>query len=1021
MNSLQYVSAVTEIKVGVLLMTEAVEPFDLRRVKPALDIAFEFSESYYGIKYNPITLNYTGFCPKQSSIGHFSELYYEHNVHAVIGPACSETILSIGRLAQYLHTPMVSGVGDLIIRSPSDMYTTFTRMSYNLGKFSTSVMSLMSKYGWRHISIIYDVEYIFFELAGVNLVRDFVNHASWPRPLDLQFGSSKLSDPGTLLTTASRQSRVFVIFCNAELFRDFMYRAYQLGMADGGYVFLTMELFPSDWLGDYKDVGVTRAYESALVFTLHLPKSGKYLNFASEVKLRASRDYGFDFGDETVNYFITAFHDGVLYLSEAFNRTLADGQNITDGLKVSQKLWNNTYSGISGTIAIDEMGDRIADFDFLDMTDPVSKSFNIVGAFRGFTQKYEAVAGIEILWPNGLPVDIPVCGFENELCISAESDDSKLVLPLTLSLGGVLLKLKFEMESVKTPWLVTWVDVVLSKADRRGGSFLSKSRLSMASAVRTKTTDVSHQQLFTSVGNCMGNVVAIRKLSIPTVELNKTTLLEFHKLYSVQHQNLVRFVGACLEPENCAILMEYCSRGSLQDIIENDDINLDWTFRYSLIWDILKGMQYIENSPLKYHGRLSSTNCVIDSRFMLKLTDFGIPSVYFAERQAVLKNQDINYYKLLWTAPEILREDAAKLNSLGQHVYQKGDVYGFGIILQEIATRSTPYSDMNLNADDIIHRVITVSTIPFRPNVSGTDCSNELLKLIEICWDETANDRPTFDGIALGFKKINSANSSNIMNNLLKRMEQYADNLESLVQERTDAYLEEKKKAVELLHRLLPASVADQLEAGKNVLPETYDCVTIYFSDIVGFTNIASDSTPMQVITLLNELYTHFDRVIDKLDVYKVETIGDAYMVVSGLPTRNGNLHAINIAKMALEIRQTVKTFTIKHLPDTSLNIRIGLHSGSVVAGVVGLTMPRYCLFGDTVNTASRMESTSEAMCIQISSSTRKILETFNEYEIDERGEVEIKGKGLMRTSWLIGTKEADEEIAFPDPDTLAK
>ncbi|XP_069114578.1 atrial natriuretic peptide receptor 3-like [Argopecten irradians] len=244
---------VTEVKVGVLLMTEAVEPFDLRRIKPALDIAFEFSESYYGIRYIPVTLNYTGFCPKQSSIGHFSELYYDHSVQAVIGPACSETILSIGRLAQYLHIPMVSGVGDLIIRSPSDMYTTFTRMSYNLGKFSTSLMSLMSKYDWRHISIIYDVEYIFFELAGVNLVRDFVNNGAWPRPLDLQFAASKLSDPGILLKTASRQSRVFVIFCDAELFRDFMYRAYQLGMADGGYVFLTMELFPSDWLGYYTE------------------------------------------------------------------------------------------------------------------------------------------------------------------------------------------------------------------------------------------------------------------------------------------------------------------------------------------------------------------------------------------------------------------------------------------------------------------------------------------------------------------------------------------------------------------------------------------------------------------------------------------------------------------------------------------------------------------------------------------------------------------------------------------------
>lgn len=131
------ISAVTEIKVGVLLMTEAVEPFDLRRVGPAIDIAFDISEKYYGIKYNPVVMNYTGFCPKQASVGHFSELFFYHNIQAVIGPACSETLLSVGRLAQYLKTPVVSGVGDLIIRSPSDMYTTFTRMSYNLGKFSS--------------------------------------------------------------------------------------------------------------------------------------------------------------------------------------------------------------------------------------------------------------------------------------------------------------------------------------------------------------------------------------------------------------------------------------------------------------------------------------------------------------------------------------------------------------------------------------------------------------------------------------------------------------------------------------------------------------------------------------------------------------------------------------------------------------------------------------------------------------------------------------------------------------------
>lgn len=117
-------------------MTSAPEPFDLRRVGPALDIAFERAEAEHGVKYEVVVKNYTGNCPKQTVIGYLAELYYVHNVTAVIGPACSETIEAAGRLAQYLEMPMISGVGDLVIRKQHDMYTTFTRMSYNLDKLS---------------------------------------------------------------------------------------------------------------------------------------------------------------------------------------------------------------------------------------------------------------------------------------------------------------------------------------------------------------------------------------------------------------------------------------------------------------------------------------------------------------------------------------------------------------------------------------------------------------------------------------------------------------------------------------------------------------------------------------------------------------------------------------------------------------------------------------------------------------------------------------------------------------------
>ena len=113
-----------------------------------------------------------------------------------------------------------------------------------------------------------------------------------------------------------------------------------------------------------------------------------------------------------------------------------------------------------------------------------------------------------------------------------------------------------------------------------------------------------------------------------------------------------------------------------------------------------------------------------------------------------------------------------------------------------------------------------------------------------------------------------------------------------------------------------------------------------------GFTSLSAESTPMQVVDMLNDLYSMFDDVLDRYDVYKVETIGDAYMIVSGLPGRNGDLHAREIARVALAILDAVRTFRIRHRPNEQIKVRIGLNSGPVCAGVVGQKMPRYCLFG---------------------------------------------------------------------------
>ncbi|XP_033216664.1 soluble guanylate cyclase 88E isoform X2 [Belonocnema kinseyi] len=228
---------------------------------------------------------------------------------------------------------------------------------------------------------------------------------------------------------------------------------------------------------------------------------------------------------------------------------------------------------------------------------------------------------------------------------------------------------------------------------------------------------------------------------------------------------------------------------------------------------------------------------------------------------------------------------------------------------------------------------------------------------------------------------------------------------------------EEMRRTDELLYQMIPKQVADRLRNGESPIDtcEMFDSVSILFSDVVTFTEICSRITPMEVVSMLNGMYSLFDTLTERNRVYKVETIGDAYMVVSGAPVKE-NDHAERVCDMALDMVEA-----ITDLKDRStgqhLQIRIGIHSGAVVAGIVGLKMPRYCLFGDSVNTASRMEATSEAMEIHISQSTRELLSP--SYKVKERGEIQVKGKGTMKTYWLqkrVSRSHLTKGISIQEP-----
>ncbi|KAJ8036322.1 Atrial natriuretic peptide receptor 2 [Holothuria leucospilota] len=560
-----------------------------------------------------------------------------------------------------------------------------------------------------------------------------------------------------LLLEVSKKARVIIVTLRGEQVREVMIAAHKLGLINGEYVFISIELFPDfdyfgnqEWKqGDEYDEIAKEAYEALMTIGLFEPKTKEYFDFQDELRSREMQIYNRTRRFPTDrNFFTSAFYDAVILYSLAVNETLAEGGDIRDGSQ--------------------------------------STAFSF-------------------------------------LC-------------RRMSLNAELMKMS---------WMIKWDDLVFEKQKR---STFSRSM-------------------------SMGRLVLVAKLKKDKIDLNRDVLVELRNMRQLDHTNLVRFMGACVEQPNIAIVQEFCTKGNLEGILHNDDIKLDWTFKYSLINDVIQGLHYIHGSNIAIHGYLTSETCFVDSRFVLKLGFHGL---------------------------HLFRKDEKIDQTDSKQMYK---------ILSKVKDEKHP---------------------PFRQVISDTEVNPNIIHLINKCVDERPEFRPNPASMMVHMRRINKniKGGSNLLDNLLARMEQYANNLEKLVEERTAAFLEEKKKAETLLYEVLPKSVADQLKHGQSVKPEYYEAVTIFFSDIVGFTSMSAQSTPMQVVAFLNDLYTCFDGILVSFDVYKVETIGDAYMVVSGLPIRNGDKHAREIANMSLVLIDACSNFKIRHFPDHKLLLRVGIHTG---------------------------------------------------------------------------------------------
>ncbi len=208
----------------------------------------------------------------------------------------------------------------------------------------------------------------------------------------------------------------------------------------------------------------------------------------------------------------------------------------------------------------------------------------------------------------------------------------------------------------------------------------------------------------------------------------------------------------------------------------------------------------------------------------------------------------------------------------------------------------------------------------------------------------------------------------------------------------------EQAKSERLLLNILPSSVAERLKVDEGTLADDFAEVSVLFADLVGFTELSSRLAPADLVELLNTIFSEFDRLAEKHGLEKIKTVGDAYMVVAGLPEPHQKEPSLAMAKMALDMQAAIAEFNQQYLKD-NLQIRIGIHTGPVVAGVIGIKKFAYDLWGDTVNIASRMESHSLPGRIQVSETVYQRLKAH--YQFSPRGQIPIKGKGDMQTYLL--------------------
>ncbi|EFP05576.1 CRE-DAF-11 protein [Caenorhabditis remanei] len=963
----------------------------------------------------------------------FFQNYHAKNYRITMGPTCSANFLRFANLTAEIQSLQINILKGYPYDHPT-MIDMITRSPQNLAE---NLVAALKGLEWAQVGVVMCEEcYEDDEMASekyFSTVQDILadNNIAIKETLKLKKGESS-QNISQEISVFESSTRVLLLFLGNDL-TDYVEFLSAMSLKN----YTTEEYTPVIVLSKNSlelvypwknDVSTIEVFDKTFIIHNNCYDKNKISSFLSK--------YSFSSLDETIIslQMYEAYHLLGYYLSNAITNT-----TLFNYVTPEKSISSMDIHGPFGEIYVNTNGQRVAGYDvkFINKTQTDSNfvtSLGTVGAHKNCPRLACLRFVINSTSHFESPKDVPLCGFHGEIC-----DQTGVIYAILVIVAAICLFLLFYISikrflistrgrSVSNPWLIPFTEIrFIDLTSTEGSMQMSIQSLQQKIAEREHFQQLARTKLIATVDQ---SYVLVDKFVVrDKIRYEKNDINILYQMKSqLQHDNLNTFVGFANDKlSHIYIIWQQCFRGSLHDHIFTKERRREaaTNFEGAFLRDILKGMDFLHNSSLEYHGNLTLQNCLLDSHWIVKLSGFGTNrllvkwkasgQIFTEDHTPIIKSEELHYFdpalKKIWKSLTGTKQDKYLVTP---EFGRKCDMYSFGVLLYEICLKKKFVPDLtDIPRDDDESVLIDdqndaqASKYPL-PIVlpDGVDMHNDLIKMLENCF---GTNRPD---VKLARKIIDTVlkMQGSLVDLMIKNLTIYTAGLHETVRIRTLELEEETRKNDVLLFELLPKEIAYQMKRGEKMSTTTYKHATILYSDIVGFTSLCSESEPIEVVTLLSGMYQRFDLIISQQGGYKMETIGDAYCVAGGLPMAREKEHIRIICMIALLQRDCLHHFEIPHRPGRYLNCRWGFNSGQVFAGVIGISAPRYACFGEAVMLASKMESNGKEDRIQLTLYSKQLLEdNYPEFTTSPRGNITVDTFGHLLTYWLEGIADGSE------------